>query len=251
MPMTDPMVICKNCGLEVSSKFCGNCGQRQFERFTVAIILDNLSNSFNINRGFPHTFLALLIRPGSFLKEYYGGKTKSYTNPFSYYFLISAFVVIIMELGKDTDSAGSDDDILKYMPYIFMILIPTSLALGNYVTIGLKYTFLEHLISGIYLTANWLLISIILLRSIKLIPEYDVGIGGVYLVLFSVLGIYYLWFSINMQLYKPVNLILRTSGGIVVMIIYMFIISMILITILMELGLYEPDYSYLDKIESN
>ena len=100
MPMTDPMVICKNCGLEVSSKFCGNCGQRQFERFTVAIILDNLSNSFNINRGFPHTFLALLIRPGNFLKEYLGGKTKSYTNPFSYYFLISVFVVIIMELGN-------------------------------------------------------------------------------------------------------------------------------------------------------
>lgn len=62
---------CKNCNIEVISKFCPNCGQKaQLERINGHYIKHEIQHLFHFEKGIFYTIKELLIRPGRSVREF-------------------------------------------------------------------------------------------------------------------------------------------------------------------------------------
>ena len=75
--------ICKNCGAECNTAYCGKCGQSMsVSRLeTKSFLLDMVSGLLRINRGFLFTAKHLLFHPWKVIREYIKGKRVNYTSP--------------------------------------------------------------------------------------------------------------------------------------------------------------------------
>lgn len=79
-----PTLHCKNCGEPVSSRFCGQCGQKAD---THRITWHDLEHQFrhallHVDQGILYTIKELATRPGHSTREFLLGKRKSHYNPF-------------------------------------------------------------------------------------------------------------------------------------------------------------------------
>ncbi len=94
------MDICQNCGAEVDSKYCPNCGQERItKRLEVKTILHEVTQGIlHLENSIMHTFRLLLTQPGKFVLSYIKGKRKSYVKPFSYYLSLLTIFVLMFHL---------------------------------------------------------------------------------------------------------------------------------------------------------
>ncbi len=94
---------CQNCGAEVDTKYCPNCGQERItKRLEVKSILHEVTHGFlHWENSILRTFRPLLIRPGNFVRSYIRGKRKSYIKPFSYFLFLQTVFVIIFHLTSE------------------------------------------------------------------------------------------------------------------------------------------------------
>ncbi|MGC4045812.1 MAG: DUF3667 domain-containing protein [Armatimonas sp.] len=93
--------ICLNCGAEVSTRFCGECGQENEPPTpTFSNIAKDLWDEFlAIDGKLLKTLWYLFARPGLLSTEYISGRRSSYISPFKLYFWTTAlFVVFILRL---------------------------------------------------------------------------------------------------------------------------------------------------------
>jgi Protein of unknown function (DUF3667) len=88
---------CLNCGTEVISRFCHNCGQENLEpKETVWHLITHFFNDITHFDGKIFSSLKYLIfRPGFLSKEYMLGKRARYLNPVRMYLLTSAIFFLI------------------------------------------------------------------------------------------------------------------------------------------------------------
>lgn len=94
-------IVCLNCGHESAGDFCNMCGQAaDVERYTFSSFLRELYN--NIRKiditATLATAIALLRRPGDFVKEYLAGKRVGYINPIKFYFYAMIADVLVRGL---------------------------------------------------------------------------------------------------------------------------------------------------------
>jgi hypothetical protein len=89
--------------------FCASCGQGHVDRITLSAFAHELAGQFlEIDRGLLHTFVDLLRRPGSMIREYIKGRRRSYTSPLAYILIATAFSVLRAALTPETAKKLSD-----------------------------------------------------------------------------------------------------------------------------------------------
>ena len=102
---------CRNCGhlLDVSDKFCPNCGQaNSTKKLVLKDFLDEfLSSVLNYDSKLLQTLSTMLVRPGTITKDYINGKRVSYTNPFR--FLLSLAFLYFLMVTYDSNISNLDD----------------------------------------------------------------------------------------------------------------------------------------------
>lgn len=77
--------------------YCAQCGQKQQERLTLKVILRSAYESItNLERGFGHTVLTLLARPGKVAEDYLAGKRKAYFPPVRYLIIMIALSALVL-----------------------------------------------------------------------------------------------------------------------------------------------------------
>lgn len=84
---------CKNCDTHFKGNYCPICAQsiNANKRLTFGnVATDFFENIFNLDRGFFHTFLNLLKRPGYVAQIFIDGKRKRLTSPGKYIILATA-----------------------------------------------------------------------------------------------------------------------------------------------------------------
>ncbi len=84
---------CRNCGTDISSKYCPECGQKAgTQRFTFKTCLHNIFTALlNFDNSSIRTFRTLFTHPGQLMQEYICGRRISYMNPFTLLILLCTF----------------------------------------------------------------------------------------------------------------------------------------------------------------
>jgi len=177
-------MICKNCGEEVSGKFCSHCGQDAgVSKITFAKLTNELSESvLQVNKGFFFTMKELITRPGYTIREYLDGKRKKHYKPLTYILLLSTiYFLLTKSVGQNTwisdaiigFTQGAEDTAsgLEVSPvalwlsrnyaYTTLLLLPF-FSLASYLSFrksGANY--FEHIVLNSYLTGQQALIYLI------------------------------------------------------------------------------------------
>lgn len=96
--------VCLNCGAEVTSPFCGACGQSfPVKKLNLATLwFDFQSRVYGFDGMFPRTLRDLTIRPGSVTRAYIEGNRVRHYGPVGYFFIIlTVYVLLASLLGVD------------------------------------------------------------------------------------------------------------------------------------------------------
>jgi hypothetical protein len=81
---------CSNCHAEGHGSYCSECGQKYIHlQRPLKELLDDVFDSFNIDRGILKTLIPFIIKPGFLTSEYLDGKRKKYMSPLRLYLLMS------------------------------------------------------------------------------------------------------------------------------------------------------------------
>lgn len=93
-------MACINCGQEVTSNFCPNCGQKaSIKRLNVSSLwMDFQSRIYGFDGVFPRTIRDLTIRPGYVTEQFIKGNRISYVGPVGYFFLLVAISLLLMQI---------------------------------------------------------------------------------------------------------------------------------------------------------
>lgn len=101
--------LCQNCGATMDGNFCSACGQGRVERITLSSFAHELAGQFlEVDRGFLHTFVDLLRRPGATIRAYINGRRRSYTSPLGYILIATAFSVLRAAMTPETAKKIAD-----------------------------------------------------------------------------------------------------------------------------------------------
>jgi hypothetical protein len=118
---------CLNCGEAMQGAFCSTCGQGQVDRITLSTFLHELTEQLlEVDRGLLHTFVELLRRPGAMIREYIGGRRRSYTSPLTYILIASAFSLLRAALTPETAQKLADMN-ASVKPTLSLIYNPAQL----------------------------------------------------------------------------------------------------------------------------
>ena len=106
---------CFNCEhpLDLSDKFCPNCGQRNS---TKKLSFDDFFNEFfsgifAYDSRLKRTLRALIFKPGKISKDYIQGKRVRYANPFRFYLSASIVFFIIWSFTTNFDGINSENQV--------------------------------------------------------------------------------------------------------------------------------------------
>ncbi len=184
-------MLCKNCGTEFEGNFCPNCGQKSNSgRIVLRDSLKEIAEHwFGLDNPFFRTMRDLTIRPGRMLKEYIGGKRKSYTQPFRYFIFILATYLIFRQLvGFDPIEAFSEMLGAREMPdpnapstkgsnyfskhlNTFMIIFAFTLSgFAKLFNLRKQMYFIEYLTVSFFVIGHYIVFSIIIILLAKLNP---------------------------------------------------------------------------------
>lgn len=82
---------CRNCGTDVSERFCPNCGQlaASFHRPVWSLVSETISDSFALDGRIARTLPMLIFRPGKLTRAYTSGQRARFVPPFRLFLLAS------------------------------------------------------------------------------------------------------------------------------------------------------------------
>ncbi|RZL45260.1 MAG: DUF3667 domain-containing protein [Pedobacter sp.] len=97
---------CLNCGNEVASHFCPECGQENIElkENAVHMVIHAIADYFHFEHKFFGTLRPLLFKPGQLTKEYVAGKRVAFIHPIRLYIFVSIVFFIFILGGKDKEN---------------------------------------------------------------------------------------------------------------------------------------------------
>jgi hypothetical protein len=93
---------CLNCGAELTSKYCPDCGQKaSVDRLTWHHLFEEAVHFFtHIEKGFLRTTRELIAKPGAVHKNFLDGKRKAYHKPVSFLLIWVAVFLLVSALTK-------------------------------------------------------------------------------------------------------------------------------------------------------
>lgn len=170
--------VCKNCAAEYTGKYCPECGQKaKTGRITTKTVLQEIrKNLVHYDRGFLHTAIQLLRRPGHTVRDYLDGKRVEYTKPVQYMLWATAINFLLFQLlGQDkemlqalSEQPGQNAAGVKITQYIFdhpaiitFLMIP-NIALFSWLYFrkaGFNYA--EHFVLNAYLMGEVSMLGIL------------------------------------------------------------------------------------------
>ena len=100
--------VCLNCkhSLDLSDKFCPNCGQRNSTKKInlLDLIQELFSSVLSYDSKLWQTIKLMFLKPGQLSIEYVNGKRTTYTNPFRFFLSVSIlFFLVITQFINDED----------------------------------------------------------------------------------------------------------------------------------------------------
>ncbi len=101
--------VCSHCGTEFVGRFCPQCGQNvRNERFTASAVLHKMADSLGFdesgNRSILRTVRDLLWRPGYMIRDYLGGHSAAYFQPFKFLLLlVIAYTLLVRVTGIEVE----------------------------------------------------------------------------------------------------------------------------------------------------
>ena len=90
---------CKNCDkdLKPADNYCNYCGAKIInERITFNHLMSDLISSLGWDNQFWSTLRDLLFRPGLVFEKYLNGTRKKYSNPFTFFAIVTTITVLII-----------------------------------------------------------------------------------------------------------------------------------------------------------
>lgn len=194
------MVTCKNCSTEYEGKYCPQCGQRaKVKRITTKAVLEEVRDRLiHIDSGFLFTFLQLVRRPGSMIREFIEGRRAPYTKPIKFLIWATAlnFLVfhligldkeiidgVVQQQGAAVPSAGAKAFQAKFTQYIFdhpviliFLLIP-NISLFSWLFFRKSgFNYAEHFVLNAYLMGAVSLFGLVLNPLTKYIGTGHAGL---------------------------------------------------------------------------
>jgi hypothetical protein len=177
---------CVNCGADVTSAYCSNCGQRvTVKRLTFREGWNDFwARIYGFDGMFPRTLRDLTIRPGLASKTYLEGNRVKYYAPVGYFFFIITLLYLVASLLnvemieyirassdvglQESPKPGSGQE--KYMQYMLQkmsdnmkllafAIIPFQAFCARYIFFKKSgYNFIENMVLPLYMQGhtNWL-----------------------------------------------------------------------------------------------
>ena len=89
---------CRNCGAEVTERYCTVCGQlaASFHRPILSLVGETIADTFTLDGRLARTVPVLLFKPGRLTKNYTEGKRARYVPPFRLFLLASLLFYLIL-----------------------------------------------------------------------------------------------------------------------------------------------------------
>lgn len=103
---------CPNCGAELESQYCADCGQsaKDMKKPFVTLATDALGDVFAFDSRLLRTVPALLFRPGHVTRSYLEGKRMRYVPPFRMFLIASViFFLVVFSITENQDWLEGDD----------------------------------------------------------------------------------------------------------------------------------------------
>lgn len=111
-------LTCINCGKEVATKYCPDCGQRNPPKpiNLMTMYQDFQSRVYGFDGMFPRTIRDLTLRPGEVARTFIAGNRVKYVGPVGYFFImVTSFIIVMNLLGIDFFEYGSANNPVSNM----------------------------------------------------------------------------------------------------------------------------------------
>lgn len=156
---------CTICDTTLTGKYCHICGQYNTGRKITfrELIGDFIAGIFSFERSVLATMWLLIRRPATIVHNYWAGWRGYYHSP-GKITVYAAFIVGLHFLFIGNEFLGLNVKFTNIPPQIGLIIVLIPLySLSSKITFfKRKHTYLEHLISMIYLFSTWIIIFILL-----------------------------------------------------------------------------------------
>ncbi|GAA0893352.1 hypothetical protein GCM10009122_30310 [Fulvivirga kasyanovii] len=222
-------MICKNCSNSYEGSFCNVCGQSaSVRRFNFPyFVKETFFSSLDIEKGLFYTVSQLFLRPGAAIRAYLEGKRVSLYVPVKYLLLIGALATYV-SIRFDLFLSEKPGPVLHILPvdYLAMFLsfaeqyttviniiaIPVFALFSWLFFIGSKYNYTENLILNIYITAQQLLMLLLMFPVIAVMPALKGEVIAVYSAITLVYNfwVYFSFFEIR-KLIQVVKVLLALA----------------------------------------
>ena len=255
---------CINCGTEVSSKFCPDCGQKTtVKRITLKEgWLDFWARIYGFDGMFPRTLRDVTLRPGVATRAFIAGNRTLYYGPVGYFFLMITLILLVMSLVdinlidflKDGNGLSplhpkvrTDDNAListvlrfisDYIKFITFLIIPIQAFSARYILFRKSnLNFVEHSILPFYIQGHlyWLTILKVL--------DYKFFGGLIPNVLMVTVSLFYFGYAYSnfIQYQAKWKVFLKGLGVFIIAqgIFILLIASVILVMMWLNRGFYE------------
>jgi len=186
---------CKNCKKKNNGNFCNNCGQKKFTRLTLKHLLNNISDSFNLEKGFIITLKLLIFNSNKIINDYLSGKIKSYFNPVKLFIITLSFSGYITYLAaKNSGLKDNLDNPTVWLIGYLSIFLPI-FSFFTYLLSRKKFNYVENLVINLYFLSIVNLITSLLFVFLQVLKKMDSFLIIEYLIYFMLLApiIYFTW----------------------------------------------------------
>ena len=210
---------CKNCGLEVTSNFCPECGQKsKVDKITFSYLINSIIDSvFQIEHGFFYTLKELILRPAKSIDSFIKGKRVNFYKPFAYVIImtsITSFLVYLVELyvhsNLELSTIQIDPNTIqyyfmvasaifsKYQGLFYFLMIPI-ISICSWSFFFRKFNYWENIVLNTYITAQFNLLIIVAQFS-RIFLNGTVSYTPYLIIYFTYLGyVYSKFFSVNIK----------------------------------------------------
>jgi len=184
---------CLNCNCVITENFCGNCGQKKYNRINKKYIVDELQYSLlHTNKGFLYSVKNILKNPGETARDFINGNRVNHYKPILLAFMlsgISAFIsykviglnTIMKEMYAEKQMyADTMNDFLSfagsYNSFMMLLLIPIFAVFTITVFGKWGQNYYEHVVMNAYILSYYTITNIIIVYPLLYFFRHDLDV---------------------------------------------------------------------------
>ena len=141
---------CKNCNIEVNSKFCPDCGQpSNLKRINGHYIIHEIEHILHFERGILYTIRELVINPGQNIRNYLSENRSRLVKPIIFIVVTSLIYSLSINFFHNEDGyvkfeGGKQNTPVKIFKWIQEHYGYSNIIMGLFITFWLKLFFRKH-----------------------------------------------------------------------------------------------------------